>query len=229
MDDGDDKLRRNLVVWSALVIAFFFTGGHFSKDASYGPLKFDSPSDLKAWAAIFAVTVYLTLRHRFSAATLAASGNTLGEFRALLERATKIRVVADYTRMVKTGQLDGAYPSAPEIVEGWYRDYKNGTKAAPVQQFSLIIERDGGESFDFDRLAFKVIRATIFRPGEVERHSSGGMLLTTNFPPQTRFALRAVAASKLLTYSHSSTEFFLPFLLAGAAIGISIVRLWALL
>jgi hypothetical protein len=230
MEDGDDKLRRNLVVWSALVIAFWFVGGHFAGDAAYGPLKFSSPSDLKAWSAIAIVTVYLGLRHLFSDATKLSEEKMQDEFFAFLERATSRRVVSDFKKMMRTGNLLPAYPSAAEIFQEWYRDSTETFQSDPAVKFDLVLSRNQNHlRFRFDGLSYAITSAYLYRPRSFERTFSGGVLITTKFSRLDRFKLRLKAAIPLITYSHASTEYLLPFALAAIALGISVWRLASLL
>lgn len=229
MDDGDDKLRRNIVVWSALVIAFWFVGGHFTGDASYGPLKFTSPSDLKAWMAIAIVTIYLGLRHRFSVTTKASEEKMREEFFIILDKVTKRRVLSDYMKMMRTGRLMAAYPSAEQIFEEWYRDSPDTFQSAPPTHFSLDLGRvDASTSIDLDHLSYFVSKGYLYRKDAFQRTFAGGVMVTTKFSSLDKIRLKLLSAAKLTIYSHASTEYLLPFALAAIALAICVCKLVAL-
>ncbi len=93
-DDTDDKIRRNLVAFSSIIILGAWLGVPLAAlaDKALAAGTLDKVTPWRVWVAVVAVQAYLILRFRFSADTL-AEAQMLRRAWALLYQSKVIRML----------------------------------------------------------------------------------------------------------------------------------------
>lgn len=115
MDDTPDKLRRNIVVLSAAILAIAFFHLSFKPTGTLlGFAEVGNVSAFKVWLALSAVLAYAFLRYRFDAAT----GESLSAMRDEFDRFVKLAVTHRAERAVSRYLIQGTQHWLPY----WIRD-----------------------------------------------------------------------------------------------------------
>lgn len=134
MDESDDsKIRRNLVVFSALIILLAWLRIPVGEIAA-GLLKLDKLSQpiqisqFRLWVACFAVLLYLSLRYRFTKEWKEIGNTYRSNVRDKTRKLIDKRTVKSMARFTKTKQKDGGF-------KGQLFTFYNATVAAKKQKY----------------------------------------------------------------------------------------------
>jgi hypothetical protein len=214
VEDGDDKIRRNLLVVSSavLVVAWLkLPPGELAEriigiKASTG----DVVAGWRVWSAILALLVYLALRYRFHNPTRSAY-DKLGE--------------RWYQARAEVGCL---------MVSRSVEAFLNGRSSHCIISIPDTFSVDPVDEVDHDAVPTYVARAESgdnWFTGRVviDQHFISAVKRVEYTPYELPRAQRWVASlragSKLLAYSPNSVEFVVPAVVAYAAIWVSVNRL----
>lgn len=114
-DDGDDKLRRNVVVWSAAIILVWFLGGRLSTSSAYGPVIWTNYSPGRAWVACLLATAYFFSRFHFSENRVQANATMVKEWSANVRATMQRWTYRHFAQMARTGRYVSGYLNAPQV------------------------------------------------------------------------------------------------------------------
>ncbi len=242
MQDDDDKVRRNLVVFSAAVLASEFLEvhelgllSHLFSSSHYKP----EPWRLTAFAML--VLLYLLLRYRFSKASFEAIEDMFGDWRRLRN--------ANIVQLLRSGvnafNLLGLQPgfidtnlkqAALAEIEDWTKPHPeagkrmgniivtdNAEHAGKVDkvQFTEVSEPHGTNTWRGDCHTGKEFYVGTRLVGR----STGGQGIRFSFGLTSRLIVCAMSTLQMTIYSRSAINFFTPMLLSLLAMGILINRL----
>jgi hypothetical protein len=111
-DEGDDsKIRRNLVVFSTLVVSVAWLELPVAQIAS-GFFKLDKPlqvSPLKLWITCFLVLLYLTLRYRYTKEFQKFASNYNHNVQQHMNKLANKRTIQALALFLKTKRDDGGF------------------------------------------------------------------------------------------------------------------------
>lgn len=214
MEDTGDKIRRNLVVFSALILIAAWLRVPLSAlaEKTLGGVHADNT---RAWIVVVAVHVYLMFRYRFASETIHAA-NALFAEQAMLRSSRINRILSDESeRFVKTGRATYALGNAlPKIFPE--RLSRIGLQGGFADQFIWTCTSMGHPA----GWAGTAIVNTKTPDGnnqmqEIVPYSIAGW----------RKATIAVSTWSLtLFYSHSSTELLVPVVLGTSALAIAAAK-----
>ncbi|MDR7148255.1 hypothetical protein J2W49_000183 [Hydrogenophaga palleronii] len=220
IDDGDDKVRRNLVVFSALILASAWLGRPEMWLLST-LINVDAPP--LAWRVTtlaLSVLIYLVARYWFSQAHTAARSAMSVDWSRNMSRVRDTlieKTLKNYHRLKKQ----------PAFIETNLENYCRGAWSTW-----------NGENTSDGELQFLTVHISPndFWEGSISttRHfavagktgtSSGGNSLDFNFPPRIRTRIKATAAIHQVFYSRTAVEYFIPLALAYSALLVLLYRL----
>lgn len=221
MDDDDGKVRRNLVVFSSLILAsawlnhpeLWLVTQLLTPDAA-------RPPAWKVTTLALAVLVYLMARYWFSPAHEDARMSMGHDWHRIKTRIRDRILIRGVERFHKTHkQLTFITTNMDEYVReqavnwGDYRDEKFLLKFSTVH---IQPRNDWGGELHTTREITGDARAEL---------ASGGVALTYEFPLGMRRLIRLRAAINQLFYSRTAVEYFTPIALSASAFVVLTYRL----
>jgi hypothetical protein len=130
MDDTPDKLRRNVVVLSAAILAIAFFNLSFRPTGTLlGFAEVSNVSTFKVWLALSVVLLYVFLRYHFSEQTSAERATMAADFKATRQEAIRQQL----ERAVRAYFLKGSSVA-------WIDDFESRFVDSDIQERML---RDG--------------------------------------------------------------------------------------
>lgn len=221
VDDTDDKVRRNLVVFSALIVASAWLG-HPELWLVTKLLTPEAapPPAWKVSSLALAILIYLFARYWFSAAHSTARTTMSNDW---YQFKTDIRTKL-LTQKIQNYHITKKQPS---FITTDLDDYLYGQLrskgVAPKEEFQIRFEavriQQRGE---WDGELFTT---RSFNASEISGMSSGGNSLGYQFPARMQRKIKFQAAVRQLFYSRTAFDFFTPIILSAVAMMVLLVRL----
>ena len=236
-DDTDDKIRRNLVAFSSVVILGAWLGLPLSAvaDRVLAAGTVDKLEPWRVWSAVVAELVYLVLRFRFSKETRSDAFAAREEWRKVVRRQVERLLRRDFHRFVQTGRDS---PHFKDLVSRVTSEQQ--TIEAGLQSIGQSKPGIGGVHFQTkapsepDPISIEVGTADFHfhwpqRPGS----AAGSFSIDFRVKGWTLRYLKAKALVIIAGYSVACVRFVVPIALALAALLISLIKLcfalWVLL
>jgi len=232
VDDDDSKVRRNVVVASALVCLVtwlklpvaalasrFLTQAGTAATPGTGLPALDSQ---RIWLAVLIALVYLGMRYRFSADGKSGWQALAVDWANALESLSRAMLKRAAWRHTRFGWESRLFKdSLRDITRRWNteaQEHQGEPKVTDVMRPRLVIQ-----AFTFDREKYGG-RASIapswdFDDAPSRKHTGG--LYEVEFTGWRKQWLRLVAGLRLVLYSSASIQHLAPFALLLVAIGIS--------
>lgn len=216
MEDEPDKLRRNTVVLSSLVVIFGYLKLTFPQEI----LGFGIPknSEEKIWILMLVVSIYCFLRYHFCPDAVAMRRSFGAEMRTLPadKRRYMIGFAARFRRLFFS--LPSAYNDASAFLSGEknrnheYFDLTRVRELRAYPSYDWGIE-NGAEKLD---ISFGYIEST----GAVQYNFKTRLELTTC----TVLVARALAVSTLLSSPKNIVDLFVPYVMFSWALFVMVHR-----
>ncbi len=221
MDDDDEKVRRNLVVFSSLILASTWLG-HPELWLVTQLLTPDAgrPPAWKVTTLALAVLVYLTARYWFSPAHEAARSTMSHDWDRIKNRIRNQTIVRGVENFhVKRKQLSFISTDMDEYVRDQGVKWGGSQLKEFRLRFSAVHIQPRGEWAGELQTTREISSDT--RTGL----ASGGILLPYEFPIGMRRSIRLRAAINQLFYSRTAVEYFTPIALSASAFVVLTYRL----
>lgn len=223
IDDTDDKVRRNLVVYSSLVLATWWLGGpDLSPISNLMNITTPNPPKWKLMVLAILIHVYLIARYWFSTTHVDARkimhkdwaeifmrtrddfiDNSLLSYhktrkQPLFLETNLASCLKDYERLANRKIAEGDILEITSITKTW-TSLTRGTATAKCRIFNSTHPRS----------------------------SEHNAFLGIKIPIKVQYSLKLQTAIKQLSYSKSSVEYFIPLVLAtGAAVVLTFKMLY---
>lgn len=215
-DDQDEKIRRNLFVYSSLVIAAWWLGIAPLKIASS---KLDFLADVSAakilWLTL-CVQSYLLLRYRFSRLARRA----WREFTVEVGRLVRSRVCDDIKNRLDNFRLNGR----SNVFEPQLSDYiaREESERLGTDSSNYRMESICAGSIVFETAwtgSINCVRSFVYGNGSFGK-TSGGFGLEFQYDKWAQFVIGSRAAITVLLYTRGAVEMMLPVVLGLISAGI---------
>ena len=216
MEDDDLKVRRNLVLVSALVLVFAWLGIPFS--AVIGKLIATTsvyPEDYKVWLVGLASLAYLGLRYSFSNEGVKSSKELQDEIKRMLVSKAISMAQRKANYLVRTGK-------EPSIFSGKLTEYVRGrAKDLGSVKEHLDLPTSIRMSMQEYHLApwnfYMNAELAWASGGKMEAASSGGNSIEVKIAGFDRLLINVWTRLHVFAYSESSIRYLAPALLGIAA------------
>lgn len=239
MDDSKDKIRRNLVVFSAAIIVAWFLDLKLAGMAKLflSAADVENVSAGKLWGVALAILGYLLMRYRFDDATAAQGDSLLEEI-----RAQRRHYLARYLQQ-KADQFCQTGNSSPVFGKTLVSTINNRMKtfeqnyADKVTLVRLSVrlpaeDPDGPSLYDNQNLTWTGragVEEEYSRPGSVPNPiRNDGQLHEYSIPLNGRIWVNVHSYLHAALYSRTAVELVMPVAFAVVAIAISVCKLVAL-
>lgn len=225
VDDEDGKVRRNLVVGSAVLLlgTWLEVPAKVVADRLAGSSLDGHLSAGRLWFAVIVVLVYMALRYKFCG-TVEAEGDRLAG-------TWKVRRI-DAIMAILTRELDR-----------W------ATLGASLRHFEpRLVEIEQSERRVNSADGFRLLRVELSRSGDLEfsgrvgltfiwlnpdqdesatpRHATGGTSVSYSISRLKRLQIEMAAAAESFSYSKEAVEYLAPWVMFTLAYGLAVYR-WA--
>jgi hypothetical protein len=226
--DDDDKVRRNLVVFSAgvVLLAWLRLPLTVATERLMGSTGTWQASPGRAWAAAAVVLMYLTARFYYTGGGRKAIDKLSKQYNVLLHLG--IGRLVD--KMASQSSIDSVCtwnPSVAELVQGWARDYAAAGHPLNISPRLSIGSRDRNGGNIWSKSGKAEVRAFWAEgnntPQKILYHQRADVTYELRFPTRLRTSARAFCFSWVL--SEDALSLLAPYLLASAA---AIVISWKL-
>ncbi|WP_448168613.1 hypothetical protein [Burkholderia ambifaria] len=221
MDDLPDKLRRNVVMLSAAIVAITVFGLSFKPTGTLlGFAQVGNVTPLKVWLSLFAVLIYVFLRYWFHEETDVERARLAQEFdnrrHALISRHLK-RTVERYLVHSRTPRYLVDFDDLAEAQLARFADRGPLTRAIA----NTGIDRDGSSPWQGG------VRYALDLKWASGNHyqSSYGRSYTFQLPWQVVAWIVLRSALSTATYSKSAVDTLVPMSLAALAAGMCVFQL----
>lgn len=222
IDDDNDKVRRNLVVASSIVITFAWLGvgeivliqkliGHEVALLNW-----------KVSVLFIAILTYLSLRYRFADSTIREYGRLIGEWNAIVANNVDKRIHQLFRIFTKTPQDTVLFsPKLSDYVNSQIADTAFGEKKdwhLVSLQHTSIQPKDmwSGEL----NMAIELMSADGYTSSR-----TGGNNIEYSFTGFERYRVLVISLIRLMTYTKGAIDFIAPISLTTFAFIILIFRL----
>ena len=237
MEDTQDKVRRNLVVFSAAIVIGWFLDLKLTAITQL----FVSTSDLnnvdaaKLWMVAFAVLVYLFLRYRFDVATNLQLANLSDELGAIRKNYLSEYLSRKISKINRTGESLPMFASS--LMDGVHREIEKFKLEHSCEiQFRLHISNPWSQETAIDSdenkslwkgevgIAEEYLKAGSKRNLVI----SSGQRHNFSIPLGGRIWITTHSIIHVASYSKSAVDLILPVILSGLALMIVVGKLAAL-
>jgi|GEM_PF-2187898 len=236
MDDTQDKVRRNLVVFSAAIVIGWFLNMKLTDIAK--PLvssNIDNVNTGRLWIVISGVLIYLFLRYRFDTHTNSQIVFLSDELKAQRKNYLFKYLQRNINRINRTGNFSPIFSKSLSEEVGQNKDeYEKQYSQAlafrlhifnPWSAASLV---ELGESNTIWKGAIG-ISEEYFRKGTTHNFiTNSGQRHDFSIPLSGRIWTHAHSLIHVVTYSKSAVDLIVPMILAGLAFLISAHKLIAI-
>ncbi|MDB5796152.1 MAG: hypothetical protein JWP36_54 [Paucimonas sp.] len=213
--DNGEKIRRNLLAFSALIIVSAFLGDSVTKDFAAFGLHFSDVPKLKLWGLATSILLYLALRFRFSAQTKVAKGEAQVEGWDTRRAVMRLQIQHALIDLIQAGKHSPLFPDGLGIQQDYESSLRRlGTDAGSARKVIIRVEE---LSHGADEGHFQAI---------VESTS------ITKFNSEHAYQYRHASKLRLMAflffrsfYSAGFVEFRIPYLAFVAALGICTYQL----
>ncbi|RQO32821.1 hypothetical protein DBR37_16090 [Herminiimonas sp. KBW02] len=209
MDETQDKVRRNLVVASTLLVLFHFFDVNISKDVTISVFTISGLVEWKVWGAVLLILLYIFQRYWFDGVT--------GDQRTAAWNEFKVWRNANVADLIRIDTIN--------VLNGYCRS-----------KFITVMAKNSvhDESADIGKVVvYTADGAWPFRGkcnGHVE-HDYAGITKLESLEMEYRLSKRAfIRASMLpavrsLTFAKGNADFLIPMYLFVTALSICVLRL----
>jgi hypothetical protein len=209
--DEDDKVRRNLVVFSAGVLGIAWFELPIQQLASQA-MNTTPLSPLKTWSAAAVVHLYLLLRYRFSAEAQRLTQQVREHQSRAHWAGVMPFVTAEAESAFKTGRANATFGREIQVLTS--------------QVKSMLITQQAEESFGKLKLHVQIDQGPTIWGGWASLVVQDGLMpfrVQYEVPGPARTRIRAVALVKSWVYSDTGVNLVLPYVLSACAI---VVIVW---
>lgn len=223
--DEDDKVRRNLVVFSAAVCLFTFIQLPIAQVVS-GTLKGAgqwTPDPWRLWAVVLVVLIYLFMRYRFSENFSPAFAPMLGDITNAIVERSKDRAVKCFENGQRGRSTRKFGFDLSAISEGLQENisHKTGERADWIQYGYRIDRQDR-----FKGVLTISLLGVKGSPGEIrETLERAESRIEYELPKVERARVVVTAVLQSSIYSRHFVTHSVPVLLGSAALLLSVVKL----
>lgn len=220
IDDVDDKVRRNLVVFSGLVLTAAWLGRPEMWPLST-LIKADMPTP--AWritSLALVVLIYLVARYWFSQAHAAARHVMSVDWATNVSRVRDALIVKTLKNYHRTNKQPAFITTN---LEEYLRDEWaswGGENASDRELQFISVHITPSNFWEGD-----VSSTRRFVDGGKSGTANGGNTLVFQFPPRSRARVSFTAAIYQASYSRTAVEYFVPLVLAYFALLVLLYRL----
>jgi hypothetical protein len=222
IDDDNDKVRRNLVVASSIVIIFAWLG---VSEAVFIEKLIGNQLVLLNWkisALFIAILTYLSLRYRFADTTKKEYGRLVGEWNAILANNVDKRIHQLLRIFTKKRQdVDIFSPKLSEYVNSQITDKVFGE----TRDWHLILLQHTSMQ-PKDAWSGELCMAIDLRDADGYIKRVGGNKVEYSFQGYERYRLIAISSMRLLTYTKGAIDFIAPIAFAITAFMILFLKLF---
>jgi hypothetical protein len=220
MDDVDDKVRRNLVVFSGLVLAATWLG-HPEVLPLSTLIKAETPTPTwRITTLAFVVLIYLVARYWFSQAHAAA------RHQMSIDWATNVSRVRD-ALILKTLKNHHRTKKQPTFIATNLEEYTRdewaswgGENASDRELQFISVHIKPSDFWEGD-----ISSTRRFVDGGKSGTAHGGNTLAFQFPLRSRARVSLKAAILQASFSRTAVEYFIPLVLAYLALLVLLYRL----
>jgi hypothetical protein len=223
--DEDDKVRRNLVVFSAAVCITSFLKLPVIQVAATA-LKSDgswNPSPWRVWSAALVVLMYLLLRYRFSDKYQAAFSLMVSDVKSALMEMSKLRAVECF-EAAQSGRSTRAFGFDLDPIRDQLQakvTSKTGTPADKIQ-YSYRVDRQ--ERFK-GVLNLSLVGIRVLNTSEESPIAKSDARVEYELPSWMRARVLLAATVQSTIYSSRFVNHAIPVLLGWAALALSAWKL----
>jgi hypothetical protein len=218
MDDTADKVRRNVVTFSAAIIGMTFLQLKVEKIGILG-IELSGMSPLRVMIALFVVLIYLFLRYHFDENTEKERASSRMSFLHAREPGVARILSSDIKRVLMNGTGSKYVENIP-----WITDDFDAVKRHAGDFIDYSIHATSQNNFA--SRSGETSLTAVFHKGGMGDHWHGlhrGTQYT--IPKATWHMLTAWTALRQTIYSRSSVNVFLPYILAASAAVILICKI----
>jgi hypothetical protein len=225
MEDTQDKVRRNVITLSTLIILFWFLDLKLSTTLTLlGTVQLENVSPFKLWLCITAILVYMSLRYRFDGKTniqiREIEPEVLGFQRMflqprLVQSVTDLIIIKRHPQVTSAIQLSD-HPtnvSATRLETLLTDDIPKQSKIKATLLEPSIAKRSGAVQFS----------GVLIQEGDGLKSDHLNCIYQT--PVSTHLHMLGRTAVRLICYSKSSVDVLAPFVVAYLALLICLSRL----
>ncbi|HEY5581239.1 MAG TPA: hypothetical protein VIK56_08755 [Rhodoferax sp.] len=215
--DDDEKVRRNLVVVSAVILVSAWLDIPFSAliEKLVGQ-KYPSPDIFRIWILGFAVMIYTGVRYRFSSEGAQYSSEIQGELQRMREALTYVEVQKQADAYSKTGREPTVFGGKlSEFAETRRAETDNGSELGdwgrPQMQLTVYEHR-------VDPWSFSMSASFVWLMGDRRMTSTGNSVIDVKIKGFYRWLIELQARLQTWGYSASSIKYLVPVLLSLCAV-----------
>lgn len=216
-DDTDEKIRRNLVVASALILLSAWLDIPFSAFLAklIEPAR-AAPEVYKFWAVGFAIMAYLGLRYYFSAEGEEYRTRTVVELDAMRRKKALILAQKQADRFTKNG-------SEPQVFNGLLTQFATDrttsiSGASDPMGLGRPKMRLSFYRADPSPYTFAASAECVWNSDKGTASSSGGTCIEVNVEKLQKISVDWASRVHVWTYSESSIRYLIPVVLALCAV-----------
>jgi len=222
IDDDNDKVRRNLVVASSIVIIFAWLG---VSEAVLVEKLIGNQLALINWKVsvlFIAILTYLSMRYRFADSTKKEYGRLLSEWNAILANNIEKRIHQLFRIFTKKRQdIDIFSPKLSDYVNSQITDTAFGER----RDWHLILLQNTSIQ---PKDSWSGELGVAIDLGDADGYTSkrvGGNKIEYSFQGYERIRLVAISSMRLVTYTKGAIDFIAPILLTISSFIILFLRL----
>lgn len=225
VDDSEDKLRRNVVTFSALIIIASFLGLNITESFPVFGQQLAKVSPFKFWIVVTVVLIYILLRHHFDGAGRVGRRNLADEYKYFRGPKMRAALNTEITRLLVGGNSSAFFPDPNDLHKEYLNIYaKASATQSPTVKFEVFKSVDQQWNWDGET---QTVASFAYETSATPTQEYFQAATFYRFPTGRRIQITLFAIYRTAIFSKSAVDVAVPYLLGAGALTVCVYRLFA--